>query len=117
MGDTGLLISLLISLRSCAYEKNAEKAFETIPQVEAALSGFPQFRFLIADVLDEARALFRAQRFEQAYDLIDAIHCLPEVAFDENRNMGRFWRTHIAGYQEKYSSGFFDPYKMEILGL
>ena len=45
--------------------------------------------------------------FEKAYDLVDCVHCLPEMIADNNFTIPKsFWRTFVKSYRNKWDREF-----------
>lgn len=71
---------------------------------------------IIGSALAEAERLINEGSFENAYDLVDAVHCLPEIAECPDRDMKAYWRSHIKRYHKKWGA-FFMGFKKEILKM
>jgi hypothetical protein len=62
--------------------------------------------------LCEVRLLGLAGKAQQASDLADAFHCLPDLLWSRNFSLG-FFRKFLEGYQSLYPErGGFDYVKM-----
>ena len=49
----------------------------------------------------------KQKNFDRAYDLVDAIHCLPEAIMKKKQwNSKVFWKTYIKLYREKWDKNF-----------
>lgn len=72
---------------------------------------------IILIAANQIEYLINIENFEQAYDLIDAIHCLPEILMTADRDMGSYWDLYILKYQHKWNTNLFDELKDRILQL
>lgn len=65
----------------------------------------------VYQVLKEAivalQALLNVQEYQKAYDLIDSIHCLPNIIADNNFVIPKaYWRTYVKPYRKKWDKHF-----------
>ena len=70
---------------------------------------------IIGSALAEVERLINEGSFDNAYDLVDAVHCLPEISECPNRDMKAYWRR-IEKYHKKWGA-FFMGFKKEILKM
>ena len=69
------------------------------------------YELLIASFQHLANMLTHNQ-FEQAYDLIDCIHCLPEIIADNHFTIPRaFWKHYVTHYRKKWDKSFLKKYQ------
>lgn len=62
---------------------------------------------LLIDLLQSVTGYLEKKEFEQAYDLVDSIHCLPEIIANNNFSVPKlFWKTYEKGYCSKWDKGF-----------
>lgn len=106
----------LMMIRFEIYSKNDEKVMELIGDIK----GLPGFSGgLLFDVVttavDETARLIEEGDHAEAYDLIDCVHCLPDILAAERRDMKAYWKLHILRYQKKWKRKSFDRFKKEIL--
>ena len=53
--------------------------------------------------LTDLKSLLQSEKFEQAYDLADALHVLPEIIADNNGQIPKSYRkTFLESYQKKW---------------
>ena len=60
---------------------------------------------LLHNALVEIRELGRAGKAEQAADLADAFHNMPNDMWDDDFALEQFCDLYLKGYQAKYSEG------------
>ncbi|MBP2000776.1 hypothetical protein J2Z69_001807 [Paenibacillus shirakamiensis] len=65
-----------------------------------------QYLQIVNLVIEEIKDLILLNKYQQAYDLIDAIHCLPEIIVLQNWNERDYWKNFIYPYREKWDSYF-----------
>lgn len=47
------------------------------------------------------------QQYDRAYDLADAVHCLPEIIADNGFSVPKsYWKINIGGYRKKWDKDF-----------
>ena len=62
---------------------------------------------LLTSLCVEIKYLLEHSDFERAYDLIDAIHCLPNIIADNHFHIPKpFWKTYIKPYRKKWDKTF-----------
>lgn len=91
----------LMMIRFEIYSKNDERVMELIGDIK----GLPGFSGgLLFDVVttavDETARLIEEGDHAEAYDLIDCVHCLPDILASERRDMKAYWKLHISRYQK-----------------
>ncbi|GGD56788.1 hypothetical protein [Paenibacillus nasutitermitis] len=65
-----------------------------------------QYLQLINVVIEEIKALILLNKYQRAFELVDAIHCLPEMLIQKNWNAREYWEVFIHPYREKWDSSF-----------
>lgn len=62
---------------------------------------------LLINLLQSVTYYLEKKEFEQAYDLVDSIHCLPEIIADNNFSVPKsFWETYTKVYRSKWDKNF-----------
>lgn len=62
---------------------------------------------LLVNLLQSVSCHLEKKEFDQAYDLVDSIHCLPEIIADNNFSVPRsFWKTYAKSYRSKWDKDF-----------
>lgn len=107
----------LIQLRTAAYNEEKENVCKLISNVNDLLETDRFLDSLISAVLLRVRELIISDEFEQAYDLVDVIHALPEISITQNRDMAAYWRDFVVPYHTKWSSDFFETFRGQILEI
>ena len=107
------LVILRYDLTFCQRERAMESlsaAQELLPPDSDEL-----LHKIIGSALAEAERLINEGSFDNAYDLVDAVHCLPEISECPNRDKKAYWRR-IEKYHKKWGA-FFMGFKKEILKM
>ncbi len=108
------LVKLRYDLTFCQRERAMESlsaARELLPAGSDEL-----LHKIIGSALAEAERLINEGSFDNAYALVDAVHCLPEIAECPYRDMKAYWRSHIEKYHKKWGA-FFMEFKKDILKM
>lgn len=67
-------------------------------------------------VCTELKIAFDRKELDKAYDLLDGIHCLPEIIFDNQMHITKsYWKTHIYPYRKKWNLTFLQSEQKEYL--
>lgn len=104
----------LIRIRSAIWRKEKDSVYALI-EIASNLSGTNGIlSVVISSALEKIRELVGSDRFEEAYDLADAVHALPEIASTPDRDMMAYWNDFIVPYREKWHSDFFEAFREEI---
>ena len=75
-----------------------------------------RYLYVLSDTALEICKQLKEGQFERAYDLVDAIHCLPEaILTKKNWNSKVFWNTYIRPYREKWDSDFLNIREKELV--
>lgn len=70
------------------------------------LADYDVYRLLI-QLCNTLKELLYQQHFEQAYDLVDCFHCLPNIIADHNLTIPKYyWKTYIKAYRNKWNRAF-----------
>lgn len=107
----------LIRIRTAAYKKEKENVCKLISNVNDLLETDRFLDSLISAVLVRVQDLIISDKFEQAYDIADVIHALPEISITQNRNMAAYWRDFVVPYHTKWNSDFFEMFREQILDM
>ncbi|MDE6030261.1 MAG: hypothetical protein K2G32_01400, partial [Oscillospiraceae bacterium] len=107
----------LVQLRTAAYKKEKENVCKLISNVNDLLETEHFLDGLISAVLVRVQDLIISDKFEQAYDLVDVIHALPEISITQNRDMAAYWRDFVVPYHTKWNSDFFEMFREQILDM
>jgi hypothetical protein len=47
------------------------------------------------------------QNYERVYDLVDSVHCVPDIIAENNFSITKsYWKTHIESYRKKWDKTF-----------
>ncbi len=69
---------------------------------------------IIRELLPEMRILYKEKKFEQLYDLVDAIHCLPDALINPLWDSNSYWKTYIYPYRKKWDLEFLIAKEKEL---
>lgn len=106
----------LVRLRT--FIRNNTDIDKCIIELKASLMGTNSDLYVLLLVfVSEIEALINDGRYEQAYDFVDAIHALPEIADGKQKNMVQYWNNFIVPYEKKWLTEYFDTYKQQIIDL
>lgn len=62
---------------------------------------------LLITVCELLKTLLENQQYDRAYDLADAVHCLPEIIADNNFSITKsYWKININFYRKKWDKTF-----------
>lgn len=107
----------LIRIRSAIWRREKDSIYALIENAVHSSGVNGILPVVILSALEKVRELIGFDQFEEAYDLTDAVHVLPEIAFAPNRDMAAYWNDFIVPYREKWDSDFFEAFREEILRL
>lgn len=65
-----------------------------------------RFSSALDEALKELELLLGDGEYERAYDLVDAIHMMPEIIADYGTLNDSFWQVHIAPYRNRWNRNF-----------
>ncbi|MHB8064409.1 MAG: hypothetical protein ACYDG2_17555 [Ruminiclostridium sp.] len=83
---------------------NINSNFETNNLME-----IKSYLYVLSDTAIEICKQLKDGCLDRAYDLVDAIHCLPEAIISKkNWNSKAFWNNYIKPYREKWDSNFLN---------
>ncbi|MGM9680038.1 MAG: hypothetical protein ACI3XR_00885 [Eubacteriales bacterium] len=76
---------------------------------------------VLAVALDTLVQLLEDQQFERAYDLVDTVHCFPNIIEENNLRIPKsFWKTYVACYRAKWDKSFLTDeqkqYNKSVMG-
>jgi len=58
-------------------------------------------------ICDELVSVLQLKNFDLAYDLADAIHCLPNIIAENNFTIPKsYWKSHVQYYRNKWDKDF-----------
>ena len=61
------------------------------------------------------KELIQNNNYEQAYDLVDCIHALPEILANNNIKIpSSYWKTYVKTYQKKWDKSFLRKHRLQI---
>lgn len=105
-------------IRAEIFNKNVERVTGLIEDIRG-LPGLSEglLSDVISTALNETERLIEEGDYAEAYDLIDCVHCLPDILASDCRDMKACWRLYISRYQKKWKRKIFDRFKREILSL
>lgn len=62
---------------------------------------------LLIKACETFKQLLDEEKYEEAYDLADSIHCLPDIIAENHFSVtNSFWKTHIEVYRKKWDKTF-----------
>jgi hypothetical protein len=80
------------------------------------MSEIRKYAPVLYDSINEVCVLIDKASFDRAYDLVDAIHCLPEALLDKNKwDPKSYWKTYIGAYRRKWDKSFLIQREKEVL--
>lgn len=60
--------------------------------------------------------LLEEQKYERADDLVDSIHCLPDIIAENHFLITKsYWKTHVENYRKKWDKTFLQKEEKEYL--
>ena len=102
-------------LETYEFLENALK-MDCISYVTDNLGEISRYLSVLSDAALEICALLRQENFERAYDLVDAIHCLPEAIMSKKQwNSKAFWKIYIKPYREKWDNNFLSIQEKQLV--
>ena len=79
------------------------------------LSEIISYLSVLSEAILEICSLLRDESFDRAFDLVDAIHCLPEAIMCKKQwNSKLFWKIYIKPYREKWDKSFLSLLEKEL---
>jgi hypothetical protein len=73
---------------------------------------------IISETISEICKQININNLNNAYDLIDAIHCLPEALLEKKVwNPKDYWDIYINAYRKKWNSQFLSNEEHELLNI
>jgi hypothetical protein len=95
---------------------NALKVYIANTLVDASVDGTVGLKYLsvLVTALKEVEHLLVEGDFERAYDLVDAIHIMPEIIVRYGSLNRAYWKTHIGPYRDKWDKGFLVDEQWEL---
>jgi len=95
--------------------ENALKIYEVNP-ITDNLDEIYRYLSVISDTALEVCSQLRQKNFDRAYDLVDAIHCLPEALISKKQwDPKTYWKIYIRPYREKWDKQFLKNQERELL--
>lgn len=62
---------------------------------------------LLITICNTLKELLEVQEFDKAYDLVDSVHCLPEIIAENNFSIPKsYWKSFIKSYRKKWDKTF-----------
>ena len=94
--------------------ENALKVCE-ISFITNNLCEINRYLSIISETALEACRQLIQKNFDRAYDLVDAIHCLPEALISKKQWKPKtYWKIYIRPYREKWDKQFLMDYEKEF---
>lgn len=75
----------------------------------------PIYMSLLDNVLTEAIHVFEMRDYQRAYDLIDAVHFLPQLLITEDWERGEYWESFIIPYRIDWNNDFLKSLDSQII--
>lgn len=95
--------------------ENALKIYE-VNYITDNLNEIYRYLSVISDTALEVCTQLRQKNFDRAYDLVDAIHCLPEALISKKQwDPKLYWKMYIRPYREKWDKQFLKTQERELL--
>lgn len=112
----GELSDTLTKLRSKLLDYDGKAALERLPSVRSANSALPgnftELQALLYAAFDKIETLIGQGEIEQACDLTDAIHALPEIVSSPKADLKSYKKCFVKPYSKKWSDDFFDGFDL-----
>ena len=71
---------------------------------------------LLIKVCDTLKQLLEEKKYERAYDLVDTIHCLPDIIAENHFLVTKsYWKTYVESYRKKWDKLFLKREEKEYL--
>ena len=103
------------NLETNEFLENALK-IDCISYVTDNLGEINRYLSVLNDTALEICTLLRHENFDRAYDLVDAIHCLPEAIMSKKQwNSKAFWKIYIRPYRKKWDNSFLSIQEKQLL--
>lgn len=62
---------------------------------------------ILSTACEELIQLLKDKKYERAYDLVDCIHCLPDIIADNNFTITKsYWKTNLHCYRKNWNNNF-----------
>ena len=75
-----------------------------------------KYMYVMKDSIIEICTHIDQGNTDRAYDLVDAIHCLPEALLNKKQwNSKRYWETYINTYRRKWDETFLRDKEKELV--
>lgn len=63
----------------------------------------------------ELISVLKSENYNKAYDLVDAIHCLPDIITENKMSVTKtYWKNHIDHYRKKWDKEFLKKEQIEL---
>ncbi|RXE57503.1 hypothetical protein [Acetivibrio mesophilus] len=93
---------------------NALNVYEVDP-ITDNLSEIYRYLSVISDSALEICTQLRQKSFDRAYDLVDAIHCLPQALVCKKQWDPRaYWKIYIRPYRERWDKQFLENQERKL---
>jgi len=74
--------------------------------------------YILGYALTRVIKLLEKSEYDEAYDLIDSVHILPEIIYNlSKRKLKDYWEDYIVVYHNKWNNKYFDDKKDIIFSL
>ncbi len=113
------LKTLLVLLRSNLFNKDKESALYNIEKILYLLDEIKEeqvYSFLFVCV-SEIEKLVQDEKLNQAYDLVDCIHVIPDIVESSNRDWKSYWEIYVEKYVLDWGASSLRQFKEEIINL
>lgn len=115
-----ILKTLFIQLRSNIFGKKKRNALCNIEKIFNLLN-IVKNKVLVYDFLfvctSQIKSLVQDKKFNQAFDLVDCIHVVPDIVESPHRDWKMYWDTYVEKYMDAWDSLFLLQFKEQILSL
>lgn len=119
--DINSLKELLIALRYYIYEKDNVTSQKSILGIYSILDSVkkysPQLFYFLFFSMKKIESMVASNEYEQAYDLVDCIHVVPDMILDNQNHWDEYWHIYVEVYINKWNCLSFMQFKDIILSL
>ncbi|MCL2421503.1 MAG: hypothetical protein FWD03_06560 [Defluviitaleaceae bacterium] len=75
---------------------------------KAVVDGEAEIRSILLYAVAEIKQLLKNKAYDEAYDIVDAIHALPEIfANDRANHLSEYWKIYIEPVRLKWGQKYF----------
>lgn len=106
----------ILKQKPSGYEEEGFLVFNHLSVLNLNLDEISKYLYVLNDAILEIIEQINHSNHVRAYDLVDAIHCLPVALINKNGWFPKqYWRTYIQPYRDKWDNTFLLNKEKEIL--